>query len=363
MNGSDNSAKCIHDQLAQQGSFLTCGEIEGILHSLKGISLKLIVTNVPREVYTDNLAQETFEGLFKPLDPHCTFLYLPSFNRAQVYMTNPEAALLARLQIQGWKLPDSVLSQISPESRLSSNHEGINCFIDHVEQYDSEDDTDSGSDVEMCTCGSLTKQPFASGPLGSVEDLYQISSSVEEPLSPSEVACDIPIWNKGQPPPVTVETATSLDSIGDQQSRRVSERKPSTPDAENTSEASGDDVTGSLVPLVSRPTAPCTYCKKRNARSKKSKMQHLAPPKPPRLFLLSPPCSPPVGWEPKPECEPVINYELLEALAALSPGEAFELHPSDQEHKHPSIVITPCESSSDGPRPQIIHTRCPERNA
>ncbi|GAA57741.1 nebula [Clonorchis sinensis] len=57
MNGSDNSAKCIHDQLAQQGSFLTCGEIEGILHSLKGISLKLIVTNVPREVYTNNLAQ------------------------------------------------------------------------------------------------------------------------------------------------------------------------------------------------------------------------------------------------------------------------------------------------------------------
>ncbi|KER25081.1 hypothetical protein T265_07374 [Opisthorchis viverrini] len=33
----------------------------------------------------------------------------------------------------------------------------------------------------------------------------------------------------------------------------------------------------------------------------------------------APPCSPPVGWEPKPECEPVINYELLEALAALSP--------------------------------------------
>ncbi|PVD28647.1 hypothetical protein C0Q70_11241 [Pomacea canaliculata] len=52
----------------------------------------------------------------------------------------------------------------------------------------------------------------------------------------------------------------------------------------------------------------------------KSTDDHLHPPKPEKMFLISPPCSPPVGWEQHREAEPVLNFELIQALSNLSPG-------------------------------------------
>ncbi|XP_045104354.1 calcipressin-2-like [Portunus trituberculatus] len=89
---------------------------------------------------------------------------------------------------------------------------------------------------------------------------------------------------------------------------------------------------------------------------------HLQPPAPEKQFLISPPASPPVGWEPAPEAEPVVNYDLISAVANLAPGEAHELHPPIEDK--PGIIVHVCEECQicdhqGGARPRITQTRRP----
>lgn len=88
---------------------------------------------------------------------------------------------------------------------------------------------------------------------------------------------------------------------------------------------------------------------------------HLKLPPLTKQFLISPPASPPLDWEPVLEAEPVINFDLLHAMASLAPGQSHELHP--QSDKHPAIVVHICEDS-DTPKvemlaPKMVQTRRP----
>lgn len=113
--------------------------------------------------------------------------------------------------------------------------------------------------------------------------------------------------------------------------------------------------------------------------------KNLQLPAPFKQFLISPPASPPAGWEPRAENEPLVNHDLLAALANLTPGESHELHPPTTEH--PAIIVHTAVLSSttttnsmeddnddddgDGStspigagittRPRIQQTKCPER--
>jgi len=70
-----------------------------------------------------------------------------------------------------------------------------------------------------------------------------------------------------------------------------------------------------------------------------------------KQFLISPPTSPPVGWEQSTEQPPVINYDLLSAVYSLAePSETYEVHQGCVAT--PTIVV-----STPG-----VDNRCEEQN-
>ena len=73
----------------------------------------------------------------------------------------------------------------------------------------------------------------------------------------------------------------------------------------------------------------------------------LQPPPPEKQFLISPPVSPPVNWAPAPEATPVINHDLIAAVARLQPNEPYEAHPPSDTHGHPSITVHWCEDDEE----------------
>jgi len=98
----------------------------------------------------------------------------------------------------------------------------------------------------------------------------------------------------------------------------------------------------------------------------------LQPPPLEKQFLISPPCSPPVGWEQPREGNPVVDYDLLAAMAQLTPGEDHMLHPSHSvticgaSISTPSIVVNICGEDDHNvlnrpPGSKMMQTRCPER--
>lgn len=78
----------------------------------------------------------------------------------------------------------------------------------------------------------------------------------------------------------------------------------------------------------------------------KNSRQFLEAPKNEKTFLISPPSSPPVGWEQVLEDPPVVNLELLAALSTkLNPFEPCEIVKSNENM--PGIIIHPCTDSNE----------------
>jgi hypothetical protein len=64
-----------------------------------------------------------------------------------------------------------------------------------------------------------------------------------------------------------------------------------------------------------------------------------------RIYMQSPPTTPPIGWIAKREELPEINFDLFLALSKLQSNEPLEILPK-QDHL-PAIIIHPCSDTSD----------------
>ncbi|BFZ24750.1 hypothetical protein BsWGS_27789 [Bradybaena similaris] len=83
-----------------------------------------------------------------------------------------------------------------------------------------------------------------------------------------------------------------------------------------------------------------------NLQSRTASEGFLQLPQKERIFLLSPPGSPPVGWEPRYDLEPTINSELLAAIASLGTGKDLVIHYSGSDTA-PQIVLSLSDNAAD----------------
>ncbi|CAH8581859.1 unnamed protein product [Schistosoma mattheei] len=232
-------------------------------------------------------------------------------------MNRPEAALLARLETQGWMLPEHVYANI-PNSSVNSNSGGINCYIGNFEDSNDKNEINQEEEFDYCDNPECTVDSDEYFGDDRTEDCKENTDFQSTSLANNKLLNQDVEENSAE------FIASSVSPIVNS-SRNFRSQKEMSPDRtisefKNISNTSGEKN-------IDAPVFSNEVCKH--------------------------------------ECEPVINYELLHALASLAPGEAFELHPRDQANRHPSIVITPCETGltydKDVKKLRIVQTKCPDR--
>lgn len=99
-----------------------------------------------------------------------------------------------------------------------------------------------------------------------------------------------------------------------------------------------------------------------NFENSETRTSFLTVPKLTKQFLISPPASPPVGWEPIHEGSPVIDVQLITAIANLVPGKMHEIHSGNESQ--PRIFVEVCEDPQFANEPEehskIYSTRIPK---
>lgn len=98
-----------------------------------------------------------------------------------------------------------------------------------------------------------------------------------------------------------------------------------------------------------------------NTNTRKKGMDYLTIPKLTKQFLISPPASPPTDWQPVHEGAPVIDVQLISAIANLVPGEIHEIHSGNENQ--PGIFVEVCEDVEFEPTPGIIIDGCDDDEA
>ena len=116
---------------------------------------------------------------------------------------------------------------------------------------------------------------------------------------------------------------------------------------------------------LSNPILTRQVCKYMNGRefhhgqlhisyaSEFSSTSYLKPPSQERIFMQSPPTTPPVGWIARREEFPDINFDIFLALSKLQPNEPLEILP--EKNNFPAIVIHPCSDTSDDDLDDVIN--------